>query len=191
MDVKVVKEEGYEEALLGLGLSFYKESEDLDLWWDDKKLDKMRKVAKKLSQKGPSHSKFIRLCNLTILIKAPRFFWSEFDTYKIGTTGLSASTMHTLLKEPLTQQHFEYPLLGTYLDYLNRLIKEGNFKIESMKNALPEGYLQTRLILMNYQTLRTIIAQRQNHRLPQWRMFIKKMKEQVKYKELLEGVNYE
>jgi ribosomal protein L39E len=56
---------------------------------------------------------------------------------------------------------------------------------------LPEGYLQTRLILMNYQTLRTIIAQRQNHRLPQWRMFIKKMKEQVKYKELLEGVNYE
>jgi hypothetical protein len=60
-----------------------------------------------------------------------------------------------------------------------------------MKNALPEGYLQTRLILMNYQTLRTIIAQRQNHRLPQWRMFIKKMKEQVKYKELLEGVNYE
>ena len=98
--------------------------------------------------------------------------------------------MHTLSKEPLTQDHFEYPVLDTYLEYLNRQIQNGTF-IEILKNTLPEGYIQTRMVSLNYQVLRTIIAQRSSHRLSQWHTFIDSIRDQVKYKELLEGVNEE
>jgi hypothetical protein len=187
MQVKIVKEAGYEEALLGMALSFYKESENVEEFWDQSKYERMTKVARNLSAKGPSHSKFIRQCQIWVLVKAPRFFWSEFDTYKVGTTGLSASTMHTLKKEKLTQDHFEYPILGTYLEYLNREIEKGA-SIESLKNDLPEGYLQTRLVSMNYQVLRTIIAQRASHRLPQWTTLIASTMAKVEHPELLQSI---
>jgi hypothetical protein len=190
MEIEIIKEEGYENALLGMGLSYYKESEDLKEFWSIDKRERMKKVAYKLAQKGASHSKFIRQLQLWVVIKAPRFFWSEFDTYKVGTTGLSASTMHTLKKEEITQDHFEYPILGIYLEYLNREITKGA-SIESLKNDLPEGYLQTRMINMNYQVVRGIIAQRNMHRLPQWRTLIKSLKEQVQHPELLKEINYE
>ena len=187
MEIKILQEAGYEQALLGMGLSFHKESESLDIFDTDKKKERLSKVAKLLAKKGPSHSKFLRQCNLWVLIRAPRFFWSEWDTYKVGTTSLSASTMHTLSKEKLTQYHFEYPVLGTYLEFLNREIQKGA-SIESLKNDLPEGYLQSRVIAMNYQVLRTIIAQRHSHRLPQWSMFISEIRGQVEHPELLEEI---
>lgn len=190
MEVNVIKEAGYNEALLGMALSFFKESEDVEEFWSKEKYARMVKVAKNLSAKGPSHSKFIRQCQLWVMVKAPRFFWSEFDTYKVGTTGLSASTMHTLKKEPLTQEHFEYPISSNYLEELNQSIQEG-LDIHYLKNDLPEGYLQTRLINMNYQVLRTIIAQRSSHRLPQWSMFINSVKDQVEYPELLQEIEEE
>ena len=40
------------------------------------------------------------------------------------------------------------------------------------EDALPEGYLQTRVDMFSYQTLRRIVAQRHNHRLPEWHQFI-------------------
>ena len=190
MEIKILQEAGYEQALLGMGLSFHKESESLDIFKTDKKKERLAKVAKLLAKKGPSHSKFIRQVKVWVLIRAPRFWWPEMDQYKVGTTSLSASTMHTLSKEKLTQYHFEYPILGTYLEYLNREIQKGA-SIESLKNDLPEGYLQSRAVSMNYQVLRTIIAQRHSHRLPQWQKFISEVQEQVEHPELLEGIDEE
>lgn len=42
-------------------------------------------------------------------ITAPRYWWSEFDTYKIGTSANSESTMHTILKENFNISEFEWP----------------------------------------------------------------------------------
>jgi hypothetical protein len=105
------------------------------------------------------------------------------DQYKVATTSLSASTMHTLAKRPITQEHFATPVLGVYLDYLNRCKGDD---IQTFKEKLPEGYLQTRLMHCNYATLRTIIAQRHDHRLPNWQTFIKQVKGKVEHPELLE-----
>lgn len=44
-----------------------------------------------------------------VKISAPRYFWSEADTYSIGVTKNSESTMHTLLNKELTEQNFEWP----------------------------------------------------------------------------------
>ena len=41
----------------------------------------------------------------------------------------------------------------------------------SIKEILPESFIQKRIVMFSYQTLRRIYFQRRNHRLPQWRKF--------------------
>lgn len=59
-----------------------------------------------ISEGDPSHRKVLRQLPLTLKIKAPLYFLKQFDTYKVGTTANSESTMHTLLKEPFKLEDF-------------------------------------------------------------------------------------
>ena len=77
--------------------------------------------------------------------------------------------MHTIMEQPLTHDNFEQGLPTEWLDYLNGLIQKDEFK--RVKALLPEGFLQTRGVVTNYQTLRTVNYQRRNHRLFEWREF--------------------
>lgn len=56
-------------------------------------------LARKLISAGDEHAKFMRQIMVWVDITAPIYWWSEFDTYKVGTTRNSCSTMHTLVKE--------------------------------------------------------------------------------------------
>ena len=61
-----------------------------------------------LVKRGPEHAKCIRGINVYAKITAPRLFWQEFDTYRIGVEKLnSTSTMHTISKRPLTINDFD------------------------------------------------------------------------------------
>ena len=57
--------------------------------------------------------------------------------------------------------------------------------ITLLKLALPEGFLQRRLVCTNYKVLRNIIAQRTGHRLKFWQQFIDDVIAQVDHPELL------
>ena len=48
--------------------------------------------------------------------------------------------------------------------YVNEALRE-------IKTALPEGFLQRRIVTLNIKTLQNIYNQRKNHRLPQWAAF--------------------
>ena len=106
-----------------------------------------------------------------------RFWNTEFDTYRVGITKQSESTVHTLLKRPLAQEDFERPIPETTLHLLNELIAEKRF--DEAKNLLPEGFLQRRVVCANYKTLRHIIGQRHDHRLSEWQTFIQEVLAQV------------
>ena len=63
------------------------------------------------------------------------------------------------------------------INYINTLMQLYNETkdaeiLNDIKDALPEGYLQTRVDTYSYQTLRRIVAQRHNHRLPEWHQFV-------------------
>lgn len=62
----------------------------------------------------------------------------------------------------------------SYINELMQLYNEGKDSeiLNDIKDALPEGYLQTRVDTYSYQTLRRIVAQRHNHRLPEWHTFV-------------------
>ena len=135
---------------------------------------------------GSEHAKFLRQIVVWVDITAPRFWWSEFDTYKIGTTANSQSTMHRLMKDGIKEEDFCFifgedeianKAMRNYIKEINDLInlynslEPGDIKeqyFEKIKAMLPEGYMQTRTISLNYEVLRNMYRQRKNHRLSEW-----------------------
>lgn len=178
MQIEVVQEDTPDIALFGMSLSYYPQGSDIHQWYQKVNAEKQMKTALALVRKGPDHAKFLRAINLKIVITAPRYWWSEMDTYKVGTVGLSASTMHTLTKRELTEDDFEYYVPTSYLNYINQCIMDGR-SIDYIKSLLPEGYKQTRLWCTNYQVLRTIYHQRETHRLEQWQKFLEEILQKV------------
>lgn len=64
-------------------------------------------LAKKLIAAGSEHRKFLRQIFVTVDITAPLYWWKEADTYKVGTTSNSTSTMHKITSQPITLDCFE------------------------------------------------------------------------------------
>ena len=80
---------------------FSEDYRDFDIGEDD--LDLMQRLIKG----GSEHRKFMRQIIVSVDITAPLYWYKEFDTYKIGTTANSTSTMHKLATTPITIDCFE------------------------------------------------------------------------------------
>ena len=158
MKIKILEEAGFNCAMHGLAKSF------------DRKPEDMPKVALGLANKDKGHNKFLESMVVWMDIDAPRYWWQEFDTYRVGMTKQSEATLHTLKNRPLLQEDFEDNILPSYLNYLNSCI-DGNAPIDFIKNALPEGFLQCRTVCTNYKVIRNIMVQRANHKLKEWHCF--------------------
>jgi len=175
MKVEVLREAGYEEAMLGLSLSY------------NQPADEMPRVATKLYRLDDSDSKFLRFITVWLDIVAPRYWWCQMDTYSVGKAQQSESTMHTILERMLTPDDFADGWMDeVILHRLNVAIEEKAFHL--VKQALPEGFLQRRIVVTNYQTLRRIIRQRCTHRLPEWRQFIAQLLDQLEHQEFVEDL---
>ena len=102
-----------------------------------------------LVKRGDEHAKVVRGINVWAKITAPVFFWAEAETYRAGHERLaSESTMH--------------------IDCRGLSGKE----LQEAKAAIPMGKELTKVDMFSYQTLRRIVAQRHNHRLPEWHQFV-------------------
>lgn len=171
IDVGILCEEGYAPALIGLSYN------------KNQTFEKMKDVAVKLSDKDGGHNKFLEQIIVWMSVRAPRYWWQEADTFRLSSKS-SQSTMHTILKNELTMDNFECKDIdGIDLKYLNTLLN--NKELVKLKRKLPEGFMQQRMWMMSYKTLRNIILQRRNHRLPHWKEFISKVLSQVNHPELL------
>ena len=145
-------------------------------------------LAKRLISAGPEHRKFLRQIFVSVDITAPLYWWKEFDTYKIGTTANSTSTMHKLTSKPITLDCFEIDDLNEYLELNGQPLNYGFEQIINYCEALrqkyidtndkkywkelvrwlPESWLQTRTVTMNYENLLSMVHQRKKHKLTEW-----------------------
>ena len=148
------------------------------------------KLATSLIRAGSEHRKFLRQIFVSVDITAPLYWWKEFDTYKVGTTANSTSTMHKLTSNPITIDCFEVDDLsrdviediGTVtptdfvtnliwdLEYLRKKVLETGDKRywKELIRWLPESWLQTRTVTMTYENLLSIGKQRRHHKLNEW-----------------------
>ena len=157
-------------------------------------------LAHRMIKAGTSDSKFLRQINVSVDITAPLYWYKEFDTYKIGTVANSTSTMHKLSKTPITLDCFEKDdynrsLVLTEKDteegvigyFVDDMVKELINHLETLRllyletkdkkywkeliRWLPNGWLQTRTVTMNYAVLRNQYFQRQHHKLSEWHQY--------------------
>lgn len=170
------------EALFGIGLSFGLTS-DLDCvfpFYGSPEHEQLIGVSKRLAHKQGGHNKFLETICLTLDVLAPRYWWQEFDTYRAGVTKQSESTIHTIMSREICAGDFEGEIWADFLTELNAIrldyldastdeMKQSCF--EDMKSALPEGYLQRRIVCLNVKALQNIYNQRKNHKLRQWHIF--------------------
>ena len=138
-------------------------------------------LAKWLIYAGPEHAKFLRQIVCWTDITAPRFWWIEFDTYRIGVEKDSCSTMHTIMKRPFTENDFGLGVpqetiqaLNRYRDAYNGSKSEAERKCywRTLIEILPQSYRQKRTCMMSYQAIRHICKQRKGHKLKEWQEFI-------------------
>ena len=64
-------------------------------------------LAQRMIKAGSPNDKFLRQIFVSVDITAPLYWWKEMDTYKVGTTANSTSTMHKLASTPITLDCFE------------------------------------------------------------------------------------
>ena len=178
MKIELLEESGYHNALLGMSLSYYDHKDPIGDWWNSEKFARAERRAKTLAHNQGGHNKFLESISVTLFIQASRSFWSEFDTYRVGTTKQSASTMHTLDKRLTDIGDYEVGTSYTTVDAFNFCLvqykdpeSEYYKDITRLKNNLPEGWLQERVVVTNYKVIQNIYNQRHNHRLKYWKQF--------------------
>ena len=75
-------------------------------------------LMRKLANAGTDHRKFMRMMPVYVRITAPLYWWSEFDTYKVGTVASGCSTMHKITEKEFALEDFSCEHLRTNRDFL-------------------------------------------------------------------------
>lgn len=142
----------------------------------------------RLRKGGPEHRKYMRMMPVMVRITAPLYWWKEFDTYKIGTVRNSCSTMHTLHKSGINEDQFSHEWIdevGVMCPYIEQIYTIYLHTIEDLRNLyivtgekkywyamiqmLPEGFMMTANVSMNYETVFNQVHQRKGHKQNEWR----------------------
>ena len=194
MNIQTLKVEGFEPA-------FHAMRNPMDSWAKSDSYtddtgnfiigDNDKELSLKLQKAGPEHCKHLRMIMVWADITGPFYWWKEADTYRNGVEKLSCSTMHTLMRRPLTDEDFEFDCVNK--DFIKYVLESINTSIDAYKceredlvlkkeiwrsviEALPESFLQKRTVMMSYAALRNIVRQREGHKLQEWHYFIEWVK---------------
>lgn len=144
------------------------------------------------SEKGEGHDNWLNgvvvQFDLTYTVKA----WTEAERYHFLDFISSQSTMHRIAEFCLDDQYDKYTdprcidiVKGLVCKYKETKDPEDYLRV-LMSN--PCGFKLTAGMTTNYRQLKTIYAQRKNHRLPEWREFCQWI-ETLPMSELITGGN--
>lgn len=153
----------------------------------------------RLVKGGPVHAKFRRMLPVMADITAPTCWWSQADTYKIGTVRNSCSFMHKGTAKPFTLEDFSSVITSEedlqvwqkVVEQLNKLRDKyletkDETVFEAIRCLLPSGYMQRSTLSLNYETLANMYHWRKDHRLQDWHTFCDWIKT-LPYSEIITG----
>lgn len=141
-------------------------------------------LAKRLAKAGSDHRKYLRQIFVSVDVTAPLYWWKEYDTYKVGTTANSCSTMHKIHAKKFELDDFSHEKMSyaatiafeNYIAFLEhcreRYIETKNKQHwDDMIQMLPTSYNQMRTCTLTYENLMNIYHARKNHKLTEWHTY--------------------
>ena len=159
-------------------------------------------LMKKLAASGADHRKFMRMIVVYADITSHHTWWSEFDTYKVGTVRNSCSKMHKIHVKEFTGEDFSHEgitelggaaeetfnLVLTTLEKLRKSFNDTGEKKywRALIELLPMGYNLKATLMLNYEVLSNIYHSRKNHKLDEWQDFCRWV-ETLPHSELITG----
>jgi len=138
---------------------------------------------------GEGHDNFLNGIIVQFDLTFSNKAWVEMQRYHFIDFVSSQSTMHRITRFDLDQAYMEY-VDPRIINIMKEKVAEYNTLLEKSKEANtneyneelkkryleilysnPAGFRLTARMTTNYRQLKTIYAQRKNHRLPEWRIF--------------------
>lgn len=160
----------------------------------------LTKGIKSLAQsgRGEGHDQFLTGVIVQFDLTFSNKAWVEAERYHFLDFISSQSTMHRITRFELDNAYNEY-VDNEIIEVMKRKVREYNELIESDASedekkrkylevlySNPAGFRLTAGMTTNYRQLKTIYAQRKNHRLPEWREFCSWI-ETLPHSELITG----
>ena len=156
-------------------------------------LDWKRAVSLASRESSEGHDNFLSGIIVSFDLTCTIKMWTEFERYHFAQIVSSQSTMHRLSKMQLDIACTPYTdskiieRLQTLQKRYNEEPNESNFL--TLLYSCPTGLDLTARVTTNYRQLKTILKQRHNHKLPEWRSFCKEIVSQcpLAYEFLVKG----
>ena len=132
------------------------------------------------SEIGSGHDNFLNGIVVQFDLSASLKFWTQMQRYHFIDFVSSQSTMHMATRVDFRKMCNKYvdPVILDMLDVLrnNYLANKTEENFLRLIYNIPSGFELTARMTTNYRQLKTIYAQRQSHRLPDWREFCRWLK---------------
>lgn len=166
-----VKIYGLEESVAASG--YPRSTEIIDREADENDYKRANKLAN--APIGYGHDQFLTSIIVQFDLTFPLKAWTELQRYHFIDFCSSMSTMHRITKMDIDDVCNKYvdnrvkDILKIYIDNYNSNPTNENFY--KVIYNIPSGLELTARLSTNYRQLKTIYAQRKNHRLPDWHMF--------------------
>lgn len=154
------------------------------------------KLMSTLIRAGSDERKFLRMIHVSMDITAGQQWWTEFDTYKVGTVRDSCSKMHKIQDHIIDINSFDHEgldliddvighnhIIGDLtpkdvmnhiyfpmLDYLRMKFNETKDKKywRALIEILPESYHIKATVDLNYENIYNMLHARAYHKLDEW-----------------------
>ena len=186
MKIKVHEVRGFDPAIKGM--RFPMDSNHLSDSYCDIIGPNDLELCRKLIKAGPSHRKFLRQIMIWVEVTASLKWWDEFDTY-LHTVKNSSSQMHKLGNRLLNKDDFENHISDKFLSIVNSKImtymsekNQGNWR--AMIDVIPQSFLYKRMVMLNYETILTMYPNRINHKMFEWKAFLREILAECAYLEM-------
>lgn len=181
---------GIEESIIASGYPMQTETFNMnEINLKDKDLKRAMHLGNAVA--GSGHDCFAKGITVQFDLQVPEYIWRQLDRYHFIDYVSSQSKMHRILKIDIDKACNKY-VTETSINLLNYLIEEYNkinndtdFKVklrngevvtnkEDVFNMIiantPSGLMLTARMTTNYLQLKSIVNQRSNHKMQEWRL---------------------
>lgn len=181
---------GLNESVIASGYPMQIETNDMNkVVIGEKDLKRVKHLGNAVP--GSGHDCFAKGITVQFDLQVPEYIWRQLDRYHFIDYVSSQSKMHRILKMDIDKVCNKY-VTETSINLLNYLIEEYNkinndtdFKVklrngevvtnkEGVFNTIiantPSGIMLTARMTTNYLQLKSIVNQRSNHKMQEWRL---------------------